>query len=285
MDDSTGLSGVDKQICVPWWSFTKTVLATITLKLVAQGRLTLDEPIKNHKFTLRHLLQHQAGLTDYGALSTYHEAVRNGDEPWCIERLLEESRANDLLYEPGQSWRYSNIGYLFVRQIIEDTTGQSLDNALQQLFFNDLGLNSVRLANTREDLEETIWDNSEKYNPRWVYHGLLIGSPNDAVYFLHQLMTEDLLPPDLLNQMTKVHQLGGPLIGRPWQTTGYGLGLMIGHTKQAGLAIGHSGVGPYSLSAIYHFGDRAVPQTVASFTKGDDEGLNEHEAVRLGKIV
>ena len=48
-------------------------------------------------------------------------------------------------------------------------------------------------------------------------------------------MLGEVLPDALLNEMTKYHPLGGPLPYRPWQTTGYGLGLMMGQMQGAGL--------------------------------------------------
>jgi hypothetical protein len=50
---------------VPWWSFTKTVIAAAVLTLVRDGRLSLDDPVDGQPFTLRQLLQHRAGLPDY----------------------------------------------------------------------------------------------------------------------------------------------------------------------------------------------------------------------------
>jgi len=46
----------------PWWSVTKTVIATCALQLIAQGRLTLDEALPGHPYTLSQLLQHRAGV-------------------------------------------------------------------------------------------------------------------------------------------------------------------------------------------------------------------------------
>jgi hypothetical protein len=53
----------------------------------------------------------------------------------------------------------------------------------------------------------------------------------------------------------------------------------------AGNAIGHSGGGPHSVSAAYHFPDLASPITVASFTDGEDEGVAEIEAVSIALRV
>jgi len=47
---------------VPWWSFTKTILAAAAPALVRDGRLTLGRLVPNRPFTLRQLLQHRAGL-------------------------------------------------------------------------------------------------------------------------------------------------------------------------------------------------------------------------------
>src|SRR3954453_22274379 len=66
---------------VPWWSFTKTVLAAAALVLVDAGRLTLDTPLAGRRYTLRQLLQHRAGVPDYGALAAYHDAVASVHSP------------------------------------------------------------------------------------------------------------------------------------------------------------------------------------------------------------
>ena len=44
---------VDCELPVPWWSFSKTVLAATALALVAEGRLSLDEPLEGRGFSLR----------------------------------------------------------------------------------------------------------------------------------------------------------------------------------------------------------------------------------------
>ena len=278
--DATGGLGCD-DTTVPWWSVTKAVLATAALRLAGRGAVALDDPVDDRPFTLRQLLQHRAGVPNYGALPAYHQAVRRGEPPWPVAQLLERVKADQLDFEPGRGWAYSNVGYLLVRQLIERVTGQDLGGALRRLVLDDLGLASVRLATTPQDIAGTAWGNAGHYDPGWVYHGLLVGTPADAARFLHHLMTGALLPPRPLAEMTARHPIGGPVPGRPWRTTGYGLGLMIGEMPPAGLAMGHSGVGPGSSGAVYHFGDRATPCTVAAFSRDDREDAAEHEAVRL----
>ena len=270
------------QPCVPWWSFTKTVLAAGALRLVAQGVRSLDDRFDDRPYTLRQLLQHRAGVPNYGNLQLYHDAVRRGDAPWDEDELFERIQVNHLDFEPGQGWCYSNVGYLFVRRFIERSVGQDLGGALQTLLFDTLGIDLVRVAVTPQDLDDTAWGNALRYDPGWVYHGLLIGTPGDAARFLDRLMSGVVVPPELLTEMKAAHSIGDrPLPGRPWQTTGYGMGLMIGRMERSDIAIGHSGGGPNSVSSIYHFPDLAVPCTVASFAEGGNVGTTEYEAMRL----
>ena len=271
----------EQQSVVPWWSFTKTALATAALRLVAQERLVLDESFDGRPYTLRHLLQHRTGVPDYGSLPSYRKAVQRGEKPWDVGKLLEQVKPDRLEFEPGQCWRYSNVGYLFVRQKIEEKTGRDIGSALKQLVFDELGLTSVRAVTTAEDLADTAWGNKSGYDPGWVYHGLLVGTPDDAARFLHKLILGDVLPDEILAEMTNPVRLGGALPNRPWETTGYGLGLMIGRFGSAGPTLGHSGAGPNSVSAVYHFNDLGGPRTVAAFAEGQDEGLTEYEVVRL----
>ncbi len=168
----TEAHGIDQP--VPWWSFTKTILASAALVLVRDGRLTLDCPVRDRPFTLRQLLQHQSGLVDYGGLAAYHEAVARGDEPWPVSELLRRTDARRLRYEPGQGWGYSNIGYLMVRELIEETAGED-SAAISRLVLRPLDINGARIARTPADLAGVAMGSASSYHPGWVYHGLVVG--------------------------------------------------------------------------------------------------------------
>jgi hypothetical protein len=64
------------------------------------GALALDAQLPARPYTLRQLLQHRAGLRDYGPLAAYHDAVARGDSPWDDATLMHEVQADDLLFEP-----------------------------------------------------------------------------------------------------------------------------------------------------------------------------------------
>ncbi len=279
VDEATPASGADA-VSAPWWSFTKTVLAAAALALVADGRLSLDAPLDGDPFTLRHLLQHRAGLADYGALKAYHAAVAAGDAPWPRAVLMQRVGVDRLTFAPGQGWVYSNVGYLLVRELVERAAGVDLGVALERLVLAPLGVAGVAVAREPADLMATAWGNAAGYHPGWVYHGLLIGPPASAALLLHRLLAGALLPPALLAEMLTAHPVGGPVPERPWLTAGYGLGLMIGTGETGATYTGHTGGGPGSTAAVYQCGPR---RTAAVFAPVDRPALVEREAIHLAQ--
>jgi len=277
-----GSSG-SAEACFPYWSFTKTVVAICALKLVESGNLDLDTKLKGGPYTLRQLLKHTSGLPDYGQLSEYHSAVEAKETPWTRDKLLDVALAKGMLFEPTQGWSYSNIGYMFVVEQIEAALEKPLREVIADMVCKPLCLNSIELAETRKQFQRVHWEAATDYDPKWVYHGCLIGNPPDAARLLHALMTGHLLQSATMRDMLDARVLGGAIPDRPWTECGYALGLMSGAVKGAGKAIGHSGAGPFSVNAVYHFPDLSDPITVASFTDGTAEGVAEFAAVRLAQ--
>jgi len=266
---------------VPWWSLTKTVLAAGALALVARGRLALDEPLRDRPFTLRHLLQHTSGLPDYSGLPAYHEAVARGDEPWEDGLLLQRVGAGRLLFAPGEGWAYSNVGYLLVRRLIEAAAGAGIGAALHALALDPLGVPGARLGSEPADLSTTAWGNASGYHPGWVYHGLLVGTPAEAALLFDRLLSGRLLPAVLTGAMRDCRPVGGPVAGRPWRSPAYGLGLMEDAASPLGRCLGHSGAGPGSSAAAYHFPHLDPPRTVAAFAPVDDLGMVERAVLAV----
>ncbi len=267
----------------PYWSFTKTAISISALKLVEAGALNLDTCLDKQPYSLRQLLGHTSGLPDYGQFKEYHAAVEAKEPPWSRKKLLDIVLRNGLLFKPGQGWSYSNVGYMFVRELIEKTTRKPMGEIISEFICQPLGLSSIELSETRQQFGRLHWDVASDYHPRWVYHGCLTGNAADASRLLHALFTGRLLEPGTLNQMLARRSLGGAIPGRPWEQCGYALGLMSGVMKEAGTAIGHSGCGPFSVNAVYHFTDAPDPITVACFTDGNNEGAAEFAAAAMVK--
>lgn len=272
-------SGAAQRV-VPWWSFTKTALAATALTLVRDSLISLDAPVAQGPFTLRQLLRHEAGLADYGELADYHAAVAARQQPWSVAQMLRRLDADNLRYPPGEGWRYSNVGYLYISQLIERVTGLTIEQALIQRVLAPLGVTGAVLARTADDLQGKCLGIDEGYHPGWVYHGLLVGTLTDAVLLLDGLLAGKILPPALMQDMCSARALSGPIPGRPWLTAGYALGLMQGQGDQGLHLSGHTGGGPGSVLAVYRaaVGDNSA--TCAVFSEGADQGRVEAELVR-----
>jgi D-alanyl-D-alanine carboxypeptidase len=110
-------------------SITKTVTATLIMQLVEQSKVRLDEPVATYLpwarpalastgITIRHLLLHAGGV------------VRDGSGSWSDEGLptREQIRADVLrrgtFAEPSVGFRYSNVGYSLLGEVIERVTGK-----------------------------------------------------------------------------------------------------------------------------------------------------------------
>jgi D-alanyl-D-alanine carboxypeptidase len=281
----SGTISGDDTVLVPWWSIAKSAIAAAALILVAGGRLDLDRTLPGRAFTLRQLLQHTSGLPCYTESDEYEDAVDRHADPWSEEALLAHIDAAASLFPPGEGWTYSNSGYSLVRRLIEQTTGLGIEEALRELVLGPLGISRSFLARTRADLCRSVFGDEDDFHPGWVSHGLLIGPPTDIVKFMHGLFTGTLVPPPLREDMRRRHPVVADLEDRPWQTAGYGLGLMMDIASPHGLCIGHSGQGPDSVSAAYHFPDLDPPITVAAFAPTDEQGIAERavleEAARL----
>jgi len=221
------------------------------------------------------LLQHRAGLTDYGGLREYHEAVARHDHPWSVEELLARADAGRLRYEPGRGWGYSNIGYLIVQRLIARAANAPLEAVLARRVFEPLAIRTARLAIQTADLSNVEMGEAKDYHPGWVYHGLVVGSLSDAALLLDRLLGGNLLSPQLLTEM----QLGCPVEantpGRPWRAPHYGLGLMMEGTSGP---VGHTGGGAGSVIAVYRSRNNGAPSTAAIFAPGDDTGHVERLA-------
>ena len=264
----------------PYWSFTKPVIAALALTLESEKRLDLDAQLDLPELvaggTLAQLLEHSAGLPDYGTLPAYHADVAAGRTPWPRDLLVARTLAQPAPFPRGEGWRYSNLGYMLAREVIEGVAGPSLAELVQERIAEPLGLESVRLAETPADFAALHWPEARDYHPGWVYHRTLIGTAGDAARLLHGL--GGLLPKAAFARMTACRELGGALPDRPWTRHGYGLGLMCGDWGDTRV-FGHSGAGPFSSNAVYHC--RETGRTAAAFTHGPFEGPAEQTVSKL----
>ena len=108
----------DLAAVLPWASLSKVAVAFVTLRLVADGVVTLDDAAGPPGSTLRHLLSHASGL--------------GPDAP-------------EVLASPGTRRIYSNAGYEAAALHLERWSGSSIEELLAEELFEPLGMASSSL--------------------------------------------------------------------------------------------------------------------------------------------
>ena len=136
-------------------SFTKQFTAMAIMLLAHDGKLLYDEslteifpdfPSYGKAITIRNLLNHTSGLSDYEDLMDALEKVKG--PTWTPEKQIQDAEVLDLLkkekagkFSPGTSWSYSNSGYVVLGLIIAKASGQSYGDFLHARIFSPLKMN------------------------------------------------------------------------------------------------------------------------------------------------
>lgn len=137
-------------------SNTKTMVATLVLQLVAENRITLDEPIdtllpgaipNGRNITVRMLLNHTSGLFNYvndpAVLTSF---TGQDDRDWTPEELLAKGIAYPVTNAPGDAFAYSNTNYVALGLVLEKVTGQTVADLIQERIAKPLKLKHTYLS-------------------------------------------------------------------------------------------------------------------------------------------
>src|SRR5271170_874066 len=127
-----GLANVELQVPVKpetifqSGSVGKQFAATAIMMLVEEGKIGLEDPLTKYfpdapatwkQVTIRELLSHTAGFTDYPKTFDMRKEYTEAS-------LLKIVEAIPLAYPPGTRWSYSNLGFLTLGLVIHKVTGQ-----------------------------------------------------------------------------------------------------------------------------------------------------------------
>ena len=129
-------------------SLSKQFIATAILKLISEGKLTLDTPVRSiiknapetwKLMTIRHLLNHTSGLPEDPPA---FDGMKNLPDSVYIARAFK----NKLLSKPGTKFKYSNLGYYVLADIIRIISHQSFAEYMKNNVFDPAGLNVTRVT-------------------------------------------------------------------------------------------------------------------------------------------
>lgn len=264
------------------YSITKTFTAVLLLLLQQEERLSLKDPLARwfpqvpqaDCICLKQLLNHTAGIPDYGSLQAYHDGVRAAPSlPWSFEQFAAATFEQGLCFVPGTGWAYSNPGYMLLKHIAETVTDTPFAQLIADRIAQPLELRRTFVPQSVEELsslapatscalapDASLRDVRHHYHPGWVSHGVVASTPSEIVLFLNALFGERLLPQQCLEEMSALVAVPIPATTSPpasapprrWVQPGYGLGLMADSASVWGRILGHNGGGTgYSASAFH----------------------------------
>jgi CubicO group peptidase (beta-lactamase class C family) len=127
-------------------SITKQFTAASILLLEERNKLKLDDPIKNYlpeapatwdRITLFNLLTHSSGIPNFTALPEYKTLELSDTRP---AKIIAMVRDKPLDFPPGEKMSYSNSGYILLGYVIEQVSGGSYEQFVQDHLFTPLGM-------------------------------------------------------------------------------------------------------------------------------------------------
>jgi CubicO group peptidase (beta-lactamase class C family) len=237
-------------------SMNKMFTAVAILQLVEAGNVELTASLGKYlgdypnqdvasKVTIHHLLTHTGGTGDI--FGPDYEAHRR--ELRTLADYVELYGKRGPEFEPGSRWAYSNYGMILLGVVIENVTGQSYYEYVQEHIYEPAGMTaSGSLPEDRAVPNRSIGYMKQPGTTAWVpntetlpYRGTSAGggysTVEDLARFAHALLSHTLLSPDSTELLItgKVESgLGGS----------YAYGFEDGRGADGNGSVGHGGGAP-----------------------------------------
>jgi CubicO group peptidase (beta-lactamase class C family) len=151
-------------------SVAKQFTAAAIVLLAQEGKLSLDDPVRKYipelpdygaPLTIRQILNHTAGLRDWGTVLELTGAGRG-------DRVISQDLALDVIvhqkaldFTPGSEYSYSNSGYTLAAAIVERVSKQKLPEFTAERFFKPLGMSHT---SWRDDYQRVVPGRAQAYS-------------------------------------------------------------------------------------------------------------------------
>ena len=234
-------------------SLSKSITAIGVLQLVEEGRLDLDAPVSRYApdlpahlggVTMRQLLSHRSGIAEHA----FDEAlIPYIWQPMTTEQIIETQAGKPVMFPPGTDYEYVNFNYVVVAHVVENITGRSFVDWVNEEIFAANGLRDSHYDENARVIRNRAAFYTEQEGQ--VVHaaaidmshvsaaGALLSSARDMASWAHSLSAGELVATDLLTEAWEPAPLPN---GEP---TTYGLGFNVGSLGGERL-IWHTGLTP-----------------------------------------
>ena len=268
---SYGTKKIEPSMLFSIGSITKTFVAAEILKLVEEGKLSLSDTVGQYipphqyikpSITIKQLLSHQAGLGDVTNQAMNDATFADLYRRWNAQEVIDSFLTAPVAL-PGQSFHYSNAGFILLGIIAEQIEQDSLHKIIRNRFSNPLELNNTYMhmydpftykiphnwstptmdPALAQDVSgyphPALWTTTEAA-------GGLFSSPVDLTKWAYALYTNQVINASLVSEMTTFKVVSSSYFN------GYGLGCMR-FPKSGKTYIGHAGnYFGYAASMLFH---------------------------------
>lgn len=247
---------INKESVFHMASDSKQFVAASIVLLQQKGKLNFDDKLSKYfpdfpdyaqKVTIANLLNHTSGIKDIGVL-----AMLKGEDAmdYYDNQVRELLKNSSLDFEPGAKWSYSNSGYWFLAQIVQQVSGRHLKEFVRDNVFKPLKMKHSRFVDSRDTqfankvkgYEEIEGKNvPSTVDPYHIAGAGLYAPVEDLQKWLNEMMDQKLLGKAFWQEMLKVTTKNGYASGLT--TSDFG-----GHKK-----IFHGGDNPgfHSIMGVY----------------------------------
>jgi D-alanyl-D-alanine carboxypeptidase len=138
------------------YSMTKTITAIAVLQLMQGGKISLSDPltryIPDHPYgkqvTIHQLLTHTSGIPNPIPLKWTHLPKERSsfNEAGALQSVAADNP--DLKFQPGGSYKYSNIGYWYLGQVVAVVSGMPYEDYVVKTILQPLGISKSEMGFT-----------------------------------------------------------------------------------------------------------------------------------------
>ncbi len=260
----------------------KSFFAALTLKLVEDGKISLDDKaskylgnedwfnkIANHEsITIRSLLNHTSGVPEYVYSQTLWLNLKNEpNKKWTVADRMQFIADAPAPFEVGKGWAYADANYIILGAALEKATQKDVYDLVDSYFLKPYGLSDTEpsinqnIKNLAAGYTGNFFANLfgekvaelSKYNlnPQFEWTGGgFVTNPEDLVTWITKLYNGKVL------SKKSTMEMFSPVSRQSGQedTSGYGLGTEIFETRY-GRAYGHTGFMPGFQTFMAYFPD------------------------------
>lgn len=177
-------------------SVSKLITAVTIMKLVEEGKISVNDTVfgpngilnkpeysnlqdkRMKRITLYHLLNHTAGwnekIGDPVFNSLYVARKQKIAPPANIKHVIEYALSHKLSHTPGKKYKYSNLGYCVLGEVIEQVTGMEYEDYVQFAVLHPLGIYDMHIGKSYEEdlfVNEVRYYEMENASKIWAFDG------------------------------------------------------------------------------------------------------------------